>query len=176
MHVDGFGYCFFNCAVGESFSGGDVDADWSWWLRVPELCEGIAYWNGLLTIMEGGAYFSFSGRRHHVLENLGEDVDRAVERGVGDRWIDRVGGLVAKEVVATYAAASAGFGKVGVVTVDVQDHVTGTVLDGGFGVGCSLIYEPNGGVTDFLHCFRLLGSNDDDGNEHGRVDDNMVVE
>ena len=69
--------------------------------------------------MEGGADFGFSGGRHHVVENLEDGVDRAVERGVGDGWLGRVIGLVAKEIVATYAAASAGFIKVGGVTVEV---------------------------------------------------------
>ena len=54
------------------------------------------------------------------MENFGVGVDRAVERGVGDWWIVRISGLVAKEVLATYAAASSGFGKVGCVTVEVQ--------------------------------------------------------
>ena len=116
-HVDGFRYFSFDCAVGEAFSGGVVDADWSQCLWVPELCEGSAYRQGLLTIMEGGADFGFIGGHHHVVENLGDGVDRAVERGVGDRWLGRVSGLVAKEVVDTYTSASAGFGKVGDVTV-----------------------------------------------------------
>ena len=67
--------------------------------------------------MEGGANFGFSGERHHIVKNLGDSEDRAIERGVGDRCLGRVSELVAKEVVATYAAASAGFRKVGDVTV-----------------------------------------------------------
>ena len=55
--------------------------------------------------------------------------------------------------MATNTAASAGFRKVGVVTVEVQDHVTGAVADGGVGVGRSIIQEPNGCVTGFLHSF-----------------------
>ena len=77
-HVDGFGYFFFDRAVGKDFRGGVVDADWSWWLRVPEFCESSAYGNGLLTSMEGGTDFGFSSGCHHVVENLGEGVDRAV--------------------------------------------------------------------------------------------------
>ena len=66
-HVDGFGYFLFDCAVGKAFSGGVVDTYWSRWLRVPDFCEVSAYRTGLLTIMEGGANFCFSGRRHHVI-------------------------------------------------------------------------------------------------------------
>ena len=47
--------------------------------------------------------------------------------------------MVANELVATDAAVSSGFIKVGGVTVEVQDHVTGALLDGGVGVGLSII-------------------------------------
>ena len=97
------------------------------------------------------------------MENFGVGVDRAV-------------GLVAKEVVATYAATSAGFGQVGGVTLEVHDHVTGAIADGGIGVGRSIIQELNGCVMFFLRCFRLLESNGADGNEHGRVDEDIVIE
>ena len=46
-HIDGFGYFFLDCAVGEAFCGRVVDADWSRWLRVPEFLEGSAYRHGL---------------------------------------------------------------------------------------------------------------------------------
>ena len=119
-HVNGFGYFVFDCAVGKAFSGVVVDTDWIRWLRVPKFCEGSVYPRVLLAIMEGGADFGFRGGCHHVVENIGDGVYRVVERGVGDMWIDRVIGLVAKEVVATYAAASSGLVKVGGVTVEVQ--------------------------------------------------------
>ena len=45
--------------------------------------------------------------RHHIVEDLGDSMDRAVERGVRERWLGRVSGVVAKEIVATDAAASA---------------------------------------------------------------------
>ena len=45
--------------------------------------------------------------------------------------------------MATDADTSAGFGKVGGVTVEVQDHVTGVISDGGVWVGRSIIEEPN---------------------------------
>ena len=143
-HIDGFGYFLFDCAVGKAFCGIVVDAVCSQWLRVPEFLEGSAYQNGLLAIVKGGTNFGFSGRRHHVVEDLGDGMDKAVERGVSARWLGRVSGLVAKEIVATDAVASAGFVKVGGVTVEVQDHVTGALSDGGVRVGRSIIEEPNG--------------------------------
>ena len=61
--------------------------------------------------------------------------------------------MVAKEIVATNTAASAGFGKVGGATVKMQDHVNGAVSDGGVWVGHSIIEEPNVCVTGCLRCF-----------------------
>ena len=69
--------------------------------------------------MKGGTDFGFSGGRHHVVKDLGDGIDRANEKGFSERWLSRVSGLVAKELVATDAAASASFVKVGGVTVEV---------------------------------------------------------
>ena len=143
---------------------------------MPEFLEGSAYWHGLLAIVKGGTNFGFSGGRHHVKEDLGDGMDRAVERLVRERWLGRVSGLVVKEILATDTAASAGFRKVGGVTVEVQYHFTGAVSDGGVRVGRSIIEELNGCVTDCLSCFQLLVSDGADGNKHGRVDINIVVE
>ena len=71
--------------------------------------------------------------------------------------------------MATEAAAGAGFGKVGGVTVEVQAHVTGAVSDGGVQVGRSIIEKPNGCVTSCLRYFRLPGSNEADGKEYGSM-------
>ena len=68
------------------------------------------------------------------------------------------GGLVgsvffSKEIVATDVAASAGFGKVGGITVEVQVHVTDAISGSGVWVGRHIIEEPNGCVTGCLRCF-----------------------
>ena len=42
------------------------------------------------------------------MKDLGDGMDKAVKRGVGERWLGRVSGVVAKEIVATDVAASAG--------------------------------------------------------------------
>ena len=102
---------------------------------MPEFLEGSTYRYGLLAIVKSGTDFGFSGGRHHVVEYLGDGMDRSVERVVRERWIGRVSGLISKEILATDAAARAGFGKLGVVTVEVQDHVTGAISDGGVWVG-----------------------------------------
>ena len=71
-HIDGFGSFLLYGAVFETFRGRVVDADWSWWLRVPEFLEGSAYRHGLLDIVKSGTNFGFSGGRHHVVEDLGD--------------------------------------------------------------------------------------------------------
>ena len=75
---------------------------------VPEFLEGSAYWHGLLAVVKSGTDFSLSGGCHHVVKDLGDGMYRAVKRGVRERWLGRVSGVVAKEKVATNAAASAG--------------------------------------------------------------------
>ena len=70
-HIDGFGYFLLYGAVLETFHGRVVNADCSWWLRVPKFLEVITYRHGLLEIVKGGTNFGFSGRRHHVVENIG---------------------------------------------------------------------------------------------------------
>ena len=174
-HIDGFGYFLLDCAVGEAFRGRVFDADWSRWLQVPKFPEGSAYRHVLLYIVKGGTNFGFSGGRHHVVEDIGDGMDRAVERGFCEKWLSRVSGFFAKEIVATNAAASAGFRKVGGVTVEVQDHVPGAISDGGVWVECSIIEEPNGCVTGCLRCFRLLGSDGANGNKPSRVNRDSVV-
>ena len=61
--------------------------------------------------MKSGTDFSLGGKRHHVVKDLGDGMDRAVNRGVREMWLGRVSGFVSKKILATDAAASAGFGK-----------------------------------------------------------------
>ena len=152
-HIDGFGYFLLYGAVCETFCGRVVDVDWSWWLQVPEILKGSAYRHSLMAIVKSGTDFGFSGGHHHVVEDLGDSMDRAVKRGGRERWIVRVSGFVANEIVATNVDSRAGFGKVGSVTVEVQDHVTGAISDGGVWLGRRIIEEPNGCVTGCLRCF-----------------------
>ena len=91
------------------------------------------------------------------MEDLGDAIYRAVKRGVSERWIGRVSGLVAKQVVATGASASAGFGNVEGVTVEVQVHVTGAVADGGVGVGRCITEDPSGCVMFFFASLSIYG-------------------
>ena len=107
-YINGFGSFFLYGAICEPFRSRVVDADWSWWLWVPEFLEGSAYRHGLLAVVKSGTDFSLSGRRHHVVKDFGDGMHRAVNRGVRERWLGRVSGVVAKKIVATNAAARAG--------------------------------------------------------------------
>ena len=75
---------------------------------MPEFLEGSAYWHGLLAVVKSGTDFSLRGGRHLVVKYIGDGMYRAVKRGFCDRWLGGVSGLVAKKIVATNAAASAG--------------------------------------------------------------------
>ena len=106
--------------------------------------EGSAYWYGLLAIVKSGTNFSLGGGRHHVVEDLGDGMDRAGKRGFREKWLGRASGFFAKVIVANDADASARFRKVGGVTVEVQDHVTGAISDDGVWVGRRIIEDPDG--------------------------------
>ena len=107
-HIDGFGSFLLYGAICETFRGRVVNADWCWGLWVPEFLEGSAYRHGLLAVVKSGTDFCLSGGRHHVVKDLGDDMYRAVNRGVFERWLGGVSGVVAKKIVAPNAAASAG--------------------------------------------------------------------
>ena len=95
-HIDGFGYFLFYGAICENFHSRVVDANLSWWLRVPEFLEGSVYRHGLLAVVKSGTNFSLSGGRHYVVKDIGDGMDRAVKRGVRESWLGRVIGVVAK--------------------------------------------------------------------------------
>ena len=107
-HIDGFGDFLLYGAVCETFRSRVINTDWSWWLWVPKFLEGSAYWHSLLAILKSGTDFGFSGGRRHVVKDLVDGMNRAVKMGVRERWLGRVSVFVAKEIVATDAAASAG--------------------------------------------------------------------
>ena len=99
---------FLYGAICETFRGRVVNADWSWWLWVPKFLEGSAYWQGLLAVVKSVTNFSLSGGCHHVVKDLEDGMYRAVKRGVCERGLGRVSGVVAKKIVTTDAAANAG--------------------------------------------------------------------
>ena len=60
--------------------------------------------------------------------------------------------------------------------MEVQDHFTVVISDGVVWVGRRIIEEPDGCVTGCLCCFELMGRDCADGNEHGRFDNDGVLE
>ena len=75
---------------------------------MPEFLEGSAYRHGLLAVVKNGTDFSLRGGRHHVVKYLGYGMYGDVKRGVCERWLGGVSGVVAKKILATNAAASTG--------------------------------------------------------------------
>ena len=76
---------------------------------------------------------------------------------------------IAEKIMATGAASCAGFGKVQGVAVDVDNHVTCSVPNGGVGIVIGIIEEPQGCVVGLFGGLRLLGREGDKGNEHGGI-------
>ena len=56
-------------------------------------------------------------------------MDGTVETRTSGGWLGHVRANVTLEILSTSAAAGSRFGEVGGVTVNVEDHVTGGILD-----------------------------------------------
>ena len=78
--------------------------------------------------------------------------------------------------MATGAASGTGRGKVRGVAVDVYNHVTGGVSNGGVGVGIGVVEEPQGFIVGFFSGHRLLGREGANGNKHGGINGDGVTE
>ena len=93
-----------------------------------------AYWDGLLAVDVCGSNFGFGSRTQHVGHDAGNRVDGTIETRTSGGWLGHVRANFAHEMVSTRAAAGSRFGEVGGVAVNVEDHVTGGIPDGGVGV------------------------------------------
>ena len=123
-HVDGF---LFDANIGEANGCGIVNLDGGGWLGMAHFAEGETKGKGVFGGEEGGADFCFGCGAHHVLEYFAENMDDSVAEGHG-----RVGGVrevVAEEEDASRSATGFGFGEVGSVAVDVEDHVAWVVAN-----------------------------------------------
>ena len=87
--------------------------------------ENLSKMYNLLSVHEHSGNLSLHSRSHDVFNNLGKDVDGAVEELVIAR---------PEKVKATSATASFRFNKVGGIGVSLQDHVTRAVKDFSIGV------------------------------------------
>ena len=62
------------------------------------------------------------------------------------------------------------------VSMDMEHHVTGHITDGGVGVRSSVIKEVKGTKVRVLGRLGLVGSQQADGDDHGRFECNGIVE
>ena len=138
-------------------------------LRVTKFEEQGADRYGLLVIDVGGSNFGFSDRTHHVGHDVVNRVDGTVETRTSGGWFEHVGANVTHKIVSTSAAAGSRFGEVGGVTVNVEEHVTGSITDCGVGVRVIVSKQPQGVGVGLLRAFCLLRRNGAKGGEHGGV-------
>ena len=76
-HVHGFEFLLFDSTVGDAI--GFVGANRCGWLGMAELNESEAKKDGESCIEGEGGNFSFDGRCHNVLDDLGDDYNGAVD-------------------------------------------------------------------------------------------------
>ena len=111
-------------------------------------------------IEKEGGNFSFGGRCHEVLDNLGDDCNGAVDK-------QTIG--VAVEDKATSAAACFAGDKVGSVAVNRKDHVAGGVQFAGIGVAGTVIEEVDDSLGSFLGAVGFGSGEIIEGLHHGVV-------
>ena len=82
----------------------------------------------------------------------------------------------AEKVVSARADVRFRIGEVRGVTLDMQDHVAGGVVNGRVQVSGGIVEQPQGFVVCFFCALGLDCSDRDKGDEHGDVDGNCIVE
>ena len=172
-HVDGLGALLFDSVVEDASGDAVVSCDDSGRLGPTHLVESGPKGNGALGIEEGRASFSFGGRGEDVAHDASEHMEGTVERGAEAIELVR---MVAEEEETRGAGAGLGLGKVGSVSVVVEDHVTGEVLDDGIRMGGCVVEQVHDSVGGGLGGAGLLGGNGAQGDQHGVVDGPGIVE
>ena len=119
-----------------------------------------------------GSNFGFGSRTHHVGHDAGNGLDGTVETSTSGRWFGHVGEKVTQKIVSTSAAAGTRFGEVGGVTVNVEYHVTGGIMDFGVGVSGRVIKQQQVVGVGLFRAFLLLCRNGAEGGEYGGVERN----
>ena len=114
------------------------------WFGVAKFAEQCADGVGFLYIDIGGAYFGFGGISHDVVHDFVHGVNGFIDPRASSRRLFRNGRTSAEKIMATGAAAGTGCVKVRGVAVDVYNHVSGGVLNGGVRVGIAVVEEPQG--------------------------------
>ena len=147
-HVHGFGALLFDSVVEDAFAGGVVSSNWSGWLFVAKFDEGLADGATCLGVVEAASDFGFGGTGHDISEDVNIGMNGSV-----DGWIV---GVVTEKVVASAARAGFGDAKVGGVSMQVVDHVTGVTANDCIGV-CGCIVEQFDGSLGSGFCAVGLG-------------------
>ena len=88
----------------------------------------------------------------------------------------RIGRTVAEKITATGAAVVTGSGEVRGIAVDVYNHVTGGVSNGGIGVGIGVVEETQGCIVGLFGGLILLGREGAKGDKHGGTNGDGVIE
>jgi hypothetical protein len=145
---------------------------WGW----PNSFEGDADRDCFLGIDKHSGDFGFSSRGHDIAEDEAGAVNGSIAWRLLSWGALRVGGIAAEEEMATNAAGSFGGGKIGAISVDVQDHLTGRVSNHGVGIGGRIIEELDDSLGGENGCGRLCGSDGAEGNEHSWINGEPIVE
>ena len=113
-------------------------------LAVAKFSEQCADGGGFLSIDISGTDFGFGGRSHDAGNDFGHGGNGSIEPRASCGRLCWIGRRVAEKIMVTGAAAGTGCGKVRGVVVDVYNHVSGGVLNGGIRVGIGVVEEPQG--------------------------------
>ena len=102
-HVDGFGAALLDSVVGNAHCAFVVGDEWGRRLGPSHFAKRSLDGTGLLAIEEEATDFGFSCRGHDIVQDPANDMNGAVEGGVGGR-------RAVKEEEPAHAGASVGFG------------------------------------------------------------------
>ena len=129
-HVDGFRSFLFDGVVCKTFGGGVIDTDGGGRFGISKFVKGGTNGDSILAVEECGSDFGFRGGQHNVAHDIGDGMDGAIDGRIGVGSMGRVRGAVAQKVVSAGAAPCLWLQKIGGVAVDMEDHVTGQIVDG----------------------------------------------
>ena len=121
-------------------------------------------------IVEEGTNFGFSGGGQYIFHKVALDVECAIDGGFRGSWVGGIVTVITKPEEATTVGTGFGFGAVGGITVDVEDHVAGSITDGSIGMSGSIVEEVGSGISSSFGANGLGRGQSTQGWEHGIVD------
>ena len=132
--------------------------------------------DGFLSIDIGVTDFGFGGKSHDVGHDFRHGLNRSIETRAHFGRLCRIRRAVAEKIITPGAALCTGCRKVQGVAVDVYNHVTCGVPNGGVGNGISIVEEPQGCIVGLFGDLRLLGREGAKGDEHGGINVNVLIQ